>query len=331
MPRWVEPYRKGYRVRRRGHPSHHLAGPDATRAEVWAAYELWEQEAQSVAFTLGALLDLYFASPAYTKALAPQTQVDYLQYSQKIRAVFGEMDPNAITSPMVTMYMDARAATKTAANHERGFLSMVMDWGKARGFVSIANPVEAVRPFKLGQGGRYVEDWEYNAFYDWLEASGHTAHLAAMEISYLCAARQQDVLALTRKDKREEGLMVYQQKTGKKQLKLWTPRLLEAVELGLKGSNDIDAPIVRSRKGLPYTRTGFNSIWRREQIKAQEAGKLPQRFRFHDLKIKGISDFEGDKQAFSGHKTSSMAQRYNRTADRVVSLDKQRERKCKRK
>ncbi|MFA0813853.1 hypothetical protein [Microbulbifer epialgicus] len=57
---------------------------------------------------------------------------------------------------------------------------------------------------------------------------------------------------------------------------------------------------------------------------AAEAGTLHNRFRFHDLKIKGISDFEGDKQEFSGHKTRSMMERYNHTADKVVLLNKAR-------
>ncbi|WP_444939406.1 hypothetical protein [Microbulbifer sp. JMSA002] len=95
-------------------------------------------------------------------------------------------------------------------------------WGKARGFVSIGDPTKAMNPLKEKQGGRYVEDSEYLAFYTWLESRGHTAHAAAMEISYLCGARQQDVLALKRQDITEEGLLICQQKTGKKQLKLWT-------------------------------------------------------------------------------------------------------------
>ena len=42
---------------------------------------------------------------------------------------------------------------------------------------------------------------------------------------------------------------------------------------------------------------------------------------FHDLKAKGISDFEGDKQALSGHKSRLQMERYNRTPDRVEVID----------
>lgn len=41
----------------------------------------------------------------------------------------------------------------------------------------------------------------------------------------------------------------------------------------------------------------------------------------HDLKAKGISDYEGDKQHFSGHASKSMMERYNRTADVVEIVD----------
>ena len=325
MPRWVEKYPKGYRVKRKGHPTQHLGGPDASRAEIWIAYEQWEQSQHGQALTVADLIDLYLQSPAYTHHISRQTQTDYLRYANKIRAVFGAMLPDAINAPTVQLYMDMRGKDyPTAANRERTFLSILLKWGKARGMVTTEDPTLAVKPLKEGQGGRYVDDKDYTGFYDWLEQGGHTAHLVAMEISYLCAARQQDVLALTRRNKLPEGLLVAQQKTGKQQVKLWSERLRDAVELGLSGSHDLDAAIVRSKRGQPYTRDGFNSVWLREQKKALAAGKISARFRFHDLKVKAISDFEGDKQQFSGHKTQSMVQRYNRTADKVVTINKAR-------
>ncbi|MCO1336509.1 tyrosine-type recombinase/integrase [Microbulbifer sp. OS29] len=328
MPRWVEVYPRGYRVKIRSQGAWHLCNPDATRAEVWAAYERWESDQYGKVFTISDLIDLYFASPQFTKELKPQTQKDYFRYAKKIRTVFGQAKPDTIASPVIQMYMDTRGQQfPTAANRERTFLSIIFRWGKARGFVSIEDPTKVVKPLKEKQGGRYVEDSEYLAFYTWLESKGHTAHAAAMEIAYLCGARQQDVLALKRQDITEEGLLICQQKTGKKQLKLWTERLHDAVELALKSNTRSKSQcmhLIRGRTGQRYTRDGFNSTWSREQKAATEAGTLPARFRFHDLKIKGISDFEGDKQEFSGHKTRSMMERYNHTADKVVSLNKAR-------
>ncbi|MEX2964793.1 tyrosine-type recombinase/integrase [Microbulbifer sp. TYP-18] len=296
---------------------------------MWTAYEVWQAGQHNKAFTVDSLIELYFASPQYTKELKPQTQRDYLRYSKKIKAVFGGANPDSITSPVIQLFMDTRGSKyPTAANRERTFLGIILRWGKARGLVTIPDPTAAVRPLKERQAGRYVEDSEYLSFYDWLGEKGHKAHQAAMEIAYLCGARQQDVLALTRQDVQEDGLVIYQQKTGKKQIKLWTGRLRDAKNLAqsINTNNTVQsAYLIRSKTGRPYTRGGFNAIWQREQKAALAAGVIKARFRFHDLKIKAVSDFEGgDKRVFSGHKTNSMMERYNRTPDRVLSLDKAR-------
>ena len=41
-------------------------------------------------------------------------------------------------------------------------------------------------------------------------------------------------------------------------------------------------------------------------------GKLGKPIRFHDLKVKGGSDCNGDKQKISGHKTAKMVAVYDR-------------------
>ncbi|WP_444897762.1 tyrosine-type recombinase/integrase [Microbulbifer sp. SSSA005] len=328
MPPYVVRYPRGYRVRRRGWPIQHLADLNASKSEVWAAYEKYQAGLVQKTFTLTDLTELYFASPQYTKHIKPQTQKDYHRYSLRILAVFGEMEPDNITSPLVQMFLDARGAEHpTAANREKTFLGIVMKWGKARGFVKIEDPTAVVKSLKEKAGGRYIEDWEYQAFWQWLGDHGHVMHQCAMEISYLCAARQQDVLALTRADIQEDGLLIVQAKTGKAQLKLWSTALKEAVDRAVATNTEAQIQtthIIRSRVGRAYTRMGFNAIWLREQRAALAAGAIKQRFRFHDLKIKAASDFEGDVQKFTGHKTRSMAERYNRTADKVLSLDRSR-------
>lgn len=67
--------------------------------------------------------------------------------------------------------------------------------------------------------------------------------------------------------------------------------------------------IIHNRHGQPYTSSGFKSNW---AIAKEKAGVDCT---FHDLKAKGISDYNGDKQYFSGHKSKSDMEKYNRTAD----------------
>ena len=50
--------------------------------------------------------------------------------------------------------------------------------------------------------------------------------------------------------------------------------------------------------------------------KAMKQG-LKERFTFHDLKAKGVSDFQGEKRDAAGHKTVAMAEVYDRKKGRV--------------
>ena len=69
-----------------------------------------------------------------------------------------------------------------------------------------------------------------------------------------------------------------------------------------------------TKTGGPYTANGFKANWQKLKYEGMD-------WTFHDLKAKGISDFEGDKQALSGHKSRLQMERYNRTPDRVEVID----------
>ncbi|MCH7671874.1 MAG: integrase [Proteobacteria bacterium] len=149
-----------------------------------------------------------------------------------------------------------------------------------------------------------------------------------MEISYLCAARGQDVRAIMLSDLSDQGIYIQQIKTKKKQIKLWTPRLREAVDLAMKIRRPILARkkisslfLIVNRFGSPYTDTGLKSIWRTNRSRIAAGKDLTIDWTYHDIKAKGISDFEGDKQAFSGHKSRLQMERYNRKAELVPTLD----------
>lgn len=317
MPPHVELRDGWYRWKKRGEGAKNLCRADAARSEVWRAYEQHVQDITCV--TVGKVIDLYCESVQYRK-LKPSTQLDYFHYAKKVREVFGQMDVDTVQSAHVQLFMDARGDKHpTAANHEKSFLSIVYNWGKARGFIKAENPCLPVKNIKVKPGGRVVEEWEYWAFYDFVP----NPVKAAMEIAYLCAARRQDVLALTRREIKDDGLLIVQQKTGKAQIKLWTDRLKAAVDLGLQtktGGKRTSMHIIRNRSGQGYTVSGFTATWKKLQQKALDDGIIKQKFRFHDLKITSVSDYEGDKQQFSGHKTRSMMERYNRRPDKVTPI-----------
>jgi hypothetical protein len=74
--------------------------------------------------------------------------------------------------------------------------------------------------------------------------------------------------------------------------------------------------ILHDRKGQPINESSFSTAWQRLMHRALAEG-LQERFTFHDLKAKGISDFTGDKKRASGHKTDAMVARYERKPDEV--------------
>jgi len=76
--------------------------------------------------------------------------------------------------------------------------------------------------------------------------------------------------------------------------------------------------LLHDAKGQPIRQSSFQSAWNRLMNKALAKG-LKERFTFHDLKAKGITDFDGDKQKAAGHKSARMAEVYNRKPEKVPS------------
>ena len=77
--------------------------------------------------------------------------------------------------------------------------------------------------------------------------------------------------------------------------------------------------------GERYSYKGFNEAWRKARTAAINKLGKPLDCTFHDLKAKGISDYDGsgrEKQIFSGHKTESQVLIYDRKTKLVATLDK---------
>lgn len=169
------------------------------------------------------------------------------------------------------------------------------------------------------QRDRYITDEEYIAIF----THATPAVKAAMEIAYLCAARVSDVLKMNWNQILDKGIFIQQGKTGIKQIKAWTERLSAAVDICREWGQD--GPVIRTMYGERYSYKGFNEAWRKARNAASEELGRPLDCTFHDLKAKGISDYEGsgrDKQKFSGHKTESQVLVYDRKVKISPTLNK---------
>jgi len=290
-----------------------LCDLSSTQAHVWTAYEALIHDRKNEDFFEG-LTDKFFSSADFFE-LSPETQKDYRKYAIKVLSVFGKMPTNLIKPEHVRKYMDKRGMkSRIQANREKTFMSRVFRWGFERGIVR-TNPTKGVKQFKETARVRYITNNEYAAVY----SVAPPIVQVAMEIAYLCCARQADILEMKKSQLIEEGILIKQSKTSVAQIKGWSPRLEVAIKasrsLPLKpGMNSIY--VIHQPTGAKYTRDGFNSRW----LKAKQDAKvafpdLDFNFTFHDLKAKGISDLSGnlyEKQAISGHKNVEQTARYDR-------------------
>jgi integrase len=313
MPPRVYRGRSAYEFHPKNGGAIRLCSLDAVQSKVWAAYEALINEIPDDKL-LASLADRFFKSADFFE-LARETQKDYLKYSKNVLSVFGAMPSDAIKPEHVRKYMDKRGLkSRVQANREKAFMSRMYRWGYERGMVK-GNPTKGVKKFKEESRDRYVTDAEYQALY----SCAPDIVKVAMELAYLCCARQADVLSMKKSQIMEEGILIKQSKTSVAQIKGWSPRLTAVInmagELNLKpGMSSIF--IIHQPNGSGYTRDGFNSRWSAAREDARI--KFPELlfdFTFHDLKAKGVSDLEGDlyeKRAITGHKNVEQTAAYDR-------------------
>jgi len=265
----------------------------------------------------------------FTKAqdflsLSPRTKKDYLSYVPTLKTVFGKMRPNTIQAHHVRLFMDNLAITRgtsikpanATANRHKACLQKICSWAYERGLMKM-NPCVGVSKMKEAGRDRYINDAEYSAIY---QAAPESCRVA-MEISYLCMARIGDVMKLTMRDVLEEGLFIEQGKTGKKQIKLWSERLRQAIADARKlprktGMTTIF--LISKPDGSKYSARAIQSQYKAATIEAKVIGVT-----FHDLKARGISDFEGtlsEKQDAAGHTTAAQTAKYDRKTKIVRSV-----------
>lgn len=325
MPPRVFRGRSAYEFKHPNGRTIRLCALNVDKSVVWSHYEQYVNDEKHI-FNYESLINQFLCSADFIE-LSKDTQNDYQKYSKKVIPVFGKMNPDNIKPEHIRKYMDKRGLkSRTQANREKSFMSRVFRWGYERGLVK-NNPCKGVKQYKEIARDRYVTDTEYHALY----SISPLIVQIAMELAYLCCARQGDILALRKDQLMEAGIYIKQGKTGKSQIKGWSERLTKAIKLAkqlpLKEAVN-SLYVLHQANGKLYTRDGFNSRW----LKAKEeaAKKYPEldfNFTFHDLKAKGISDLEGtlqEKQAISGHKNIRQTARYDRKIEVVPVVGNQK-------
>jgi len=316
LPKRVYRGRSAYEWKPTSSQTVKLCGLEAPISEVWRCWEEASNEAAEKS-KVHSLISMFIGSADFAE-LSSETQKDYRKYSKNILAVFGKMHVDKVEPQHVRIYMDKRGLkSRVQANREHAFFSRCYRYGYERGLCK-GNPCKGVRKFKENARTRYVTDIEYQALYD------HADNVVkvAMELAYLCCARQQDVLSMRTSQILDHGIFIAQGKTGVQQVKLWTTRLRSVIKMAksLANSGISSTYVLCKPDGGNWSRDGFNSRWAKAKSDTRLATGLPIDFTFHDLKAKGISDLEGnlqDKQAISGHKNIGQTARYDRKVKEV--------------
>lgn len=327
MPARVYRGKSAYEWRPKEGGAVRLCALDKSKAYVWQRYEE-EVAKRDTRNTFENLVRQYFASAKFN-SLSPTTQKDYKKHSTKVLAVFGSTNPYSIERKHIVQYRALRGKQSvTQCNRELAFISLVFSWSLDNLLFDLPiNPCKGVSKLKEKPRDRYIQDWEYDLLY---QHAPNPVIRGIMEVSYLCAARQKDVLQLTKEQLLDDGIYIRQGKTGKEQIKEWTPRLRKAIDDALsyhnsKGVVTFSRYVFNNSRGTKYTTGGFVSMWRNFVIGLRKTTGHKLDFTFHDIKAKSISDFEGtqhDKQQFSGHKTQHQVNTYDRKPSKVPTLDK---------
>lgn len=265
--------------------------PDATLTALWAKYELEVLGKKS-----------------------PKTQQNRRQEWRALEPHFGQATANSIEAHHVWGYWRKRGET-SQAKHEIRCLSALLTYARQAGALNAPNPCFGLK-FLHGSESRdrYVTDDEFLA----VRAIANPMTGFAMDLALITGMSQKDILRLERKQLLDDGIFFERAKTGKGQLIEWNDDLRAVVHGILKTEPQLRRVLICREDGKPYTSGGFQAIWQRLMVKASGGGSAPaviaERFTFHDLRAKSLSDAKSleEAQKRGGHSDSKMTQRVYR-------------------
>lgn len=285
-------------------------GPDVRIGPVGEEHLVWKfmlERTQPQEIKPNATLKDYFEryKREVVPTLSPRTQKDYSRHIAILTRVFGHMLPDEVRPRNVGAFLD-RPKGKIQANRQVAVLSAIYAKMVGRWYVADRNPCIGVERNPSKKRTRYVTDAEFQAVYSICSPRLQLA----MDLALLTGQRQGDLLRLEWKSVTDEGIHFRQGKTGKRLLVTPSPSLTAALERGrqMVPRVDIGGYVIRTRHGKPYSSEGFRAMWQRTVKRAFKRGLISERFTFHDLRAKSVSDTANIQEAFerAGHTSMAM-------------------------
>jgi integrase len=275
--------------------------------------------------TMNDLFDLYIKE--YVPRTVPRTQRDYTGIvNNTLRPIFGHMLPQDVKPRHVRDFLEVPTG-RVHRNRMVMILSRIFYLAIGKWCIDddLRNPCIKIEKWPVKPRTRYVTDEEFNAF----RAICCPQVQIAMDLALLTGQRQGDLVRLTWKQIRAIGLPreqwhieIDQGKTGKKLAVMISP----TIETALKRAK-VMLPhwprehVLRTKWGKQYTEDGFRAMWQRYCRTWEKMGH--ERFHFHDLRAKCISDNQSLDNAYllAGHIDIKMTRRtYDRNRRKVQPL-----------
>jgi integrase len=284
----------------------------------------WAQLVQSAdaTETLSALWAKYELEVLCKKA--KKTQRNRRQEWKELEKVFGAVHPADVEPHHVWRYWRDRGEIEQA-RHEVRCLSALLTYARQTGARKDNNPCFGLQLPSKGPRERYISDEEFLA----VQSLSPPMIRYAMDLAYITAMSQIDILQLERRQLLDDGIIFDRQKTGQAQMIEWNDDLREIIEALKKMSPQVRRYLICVQKGKKaghaYTSNGFQANWQRLMRKAAETRAIVERFTFHDIRAKSLSDAKSleEAQKRGGHADSKITQRvYRRLPIRAKAATK---------
>jgi len=232
---------------------------------IWRAYRALESPTPH---TMEGIIEMWLEKP---HDLKPNTLREYSRQLQRVLPVFGHVTPANLKPSHIAMYLELRG--NVSANREVAALSTVCEWAMRKGYME-ANPCRGVRRNRERPRHRYIRDDEWQDALD--RAPPQLRDL--MEAAYLTGLRQGDLLAMTREQVTDDGLLVEEGKRGKRLVIGWSDALRLVISRALVYSEC--ERVFTNASGQAWRFWALQSAMRR----------LGAEFTFHDIRAKAESD-----------------------------------------
>jgi integrase len=216
--------------------------------------------------TLGEIFDRYKREilPTYPD----KTQKNKARHFELLAAGFSDLTPGELRPHHIYSFRD-RVARKypTLANRTLETLShtftKAIEWGVAE-----RNPCRDVRSLELPKRDRYVTDSEFSEIHKYCSPMLQ----CAMDLALLTGLRRGDLLALTRDNLTDDGILIKPSKTekssGKELLIEWSDELRAVTKRALSIAPQVRRFLIANRQGKGYTGDGFRNVWETARAKA---------------------------------------------------------------